>query len=131
MLPPDNISLSERIEALQKIQSLESVSVEDLSPQDPYTKVVRRYVEAEYSWVFLIKNSSYGVIIKPPPRLLSNGKVIRDLDMQWFGYYQKKNPADRIHSYIVISGATDLYNILEVIEEDIADDIIFNLDVFI
>jgi hypothetical protein len=108
---------------LQESDVLSQVSASDLAEDNGYTESVIAYVREEYSWVFLLENSFFALVIDPPPYII-NERVVRELPMQWFTYHRNKC------GLIVINAVANISDVLELVDETSADFIIFNIDLF-
>lgn len=87
-----------------------------------YTHIVANFVKSEYSYVFLIEGTIYGLIYNPPS-FKSISRLAKRSDLLWFSYYTSKEDK------IIIDAQVFLSDILELLDEEISDEIIFNLDV--
>ncbi len=111
------IDLLKKIEALE---SLKEVDVKDMHYSSGYGKPLGEYMHEGWARVFLLSNTTYGVIYDPPPFKL--GSIVESPEILWFSYYTSRE------NKIVISAKVNLGDIFELLDDDIRDEIIFNLD---
>jgi hypothetical protein len=78
---------------------------------------------AGFTKIFLLENTTYGLMIGPPP-FMNNGQS-EEPNMLWFGYFIDN--CDQIN----ISGRFQLPDIIDLLNEETSDEIIFNLDLFV
>lgn len=110
------MDLLKKIEALESLREVES---KDISI-DGYGSPVRSWMNHGWARVFLLGNTIYGIVYDPPPFKVKN--MLESPEILWFSYYITKD------NKIRFSAQVNLGDILELLDDDIRDEIIFNLD---
>lgn len=108
-------------QTIKNLKCFEEIDYKNIDGIDPFSLMVKASAAIKQDTkIFALKDIFFGLILNPP-----NYQNQREgTNLLWFDYY--KNSAGKI----VISGKTTLPDILELVNEEVADDLIFNLNLF-
>jgi hypothetical protein len=87
-----------------------------------YSELVHAYMDYKLARMFLLGNTIYGLMIGAPPFIV-NGED-NEPKFLWFAFHRSKD------DYIIVDNAVNLSDIIDLLDEDISDELIFNLDLF-